>query len=125
MSPPANAQKGLQPSDPDPVTGVVPWEAVPQSGVAAVPVTGVAPWAQSAKHSQSYVDQLNAKLRAKKTTTGPSKRPLLAPVPWAKPPKRVETKEDEDDGKANVPRTYSPMGKMQGPKTFESGSIKK
>lgn len=103
----ASTSKGLSPDDPDPISGIVPWEAVPQKGRATVPVTGVAPWAMS----DSYMSKI-------KNTVGPTGKNSLSSVPWAKPPRK-----EFSEGPTRFETTESSQ-KMKGMIRFESGSVK-
>jgi len=136
--------KGLMPDDPDPVSGVVPWEAVPDSGVATVPVTGVAPWAMSSSDKATKlakINALNAKLRAQRKPGARGFGRSLQPPPWAQPNKKAKTepspaaeekKAEEADGAPAAasaePQKFdnTPIGrKLAGPREFEKGSIKR
>jgi len=102
----ASSSKGLTPDDPDPVSGIVPWEAVPQKGRATVPVTGVAPWAMS----DSYMSRI-------KNTAVPTVSSSLSSVPWAKPPRK-----EFSEGPQKF-ESYDNSQKMKGMVRFESGSV--
>jgi len=101
-----SSSKGLTPDDPDPVSGVVPWQAVPQKGRATVPVTGVAPWAMS----DSYMSRIQNK-------AGPTVNSGLSSVPWAKPPRK-----EFAEGPQRF-ETNDNSQKMKGMVRFESGSV--